>query len=242
MTVTGKQLTKVQEAVAPSYNLNGPGNADQILTYLDLKNCHDLGQCLQGKITGVIFKMVIEDPGSRVKNYVLKAFSGVGMGAPMLVVIDGMDMSRSDINSIPVADIQSIEVLRSGGYVSAYGMRASGGALIITTKKGDIDYDADLHSELEKNNKKNNLIFIDAKGYTAYRKFYSPDYSNPSGNNTIPDLRSTIYWQPNITTHEDGRATIDFYNADNAGTYNVVIEGLSENGKPGNAFFTYEVK
>ncbi len=248
VTVTGKQLTKVQEAVAPSYNLNGPGNADQILTYQDLYNCHDLGQCLQGKLTGVIFKLVMEDQdpksSSRSPAWHLQPFSAIGMGRPMLMIVDGMDMSGSslDIRNIPVSDIQSIEVLRSGAYLSSYGTRASGGVLVVTTKKGDIDYDADLHSELEKNNKKDDFIFIAAKGYTAYRKFYSPDYSNPSVNNTIPDLRSTIYWRPNITTHEDGKATIDFYNADEAATYNVVIEGLSENGKPGNAFFTYQVK
>jgi len=244
VTVTGKQLTKVQEAVAPSYNLNGPGHADQILTYNDLRNCHDLGQCLQGKLTGVIFKMAVEDPNARVKNYILKAFSAMGMGTPMSIVIDGMDMNGSalDIRNTPVENIQSIEVLRTGAYLSSYGTRASGGALIITTKKGGIDYDADLHSKLAKDTAKTDFVFTNAKGYAAYRQFYSPDYSNPSVNNTIPDLRSTIYWQPDITTHEDGKAAINFYNADNEATYNVVIEGLSDNGKPGKAFFTYEVK
>jgi hypothetical protein len=248
VTVTGKQLTKVQEAVAPSYNLNGPGNADQILTYLDLKNCHDLGQCLQGKLTGVIFKMVMDDEDrknkSRNPSWHLQAFSAIGMGKPMLIVLDGTDLSGSafDIRNIPAENIQSIEVLRSGAYVSSYGTRASGGVLVITTKKGDIDYDADLHSELEKKRKENNFVFINAKGYTPYRKFYSPDYSNPSGSNTMPDLRSTIYWQPNVLIQEDGKAEISFYNTDIAAKCNVVIEGLSENGKPGRVFFTYEVR
>ena len=245
VTVTGKQLTKVQEAVAPSYNLNGPGHADQILTYEDLRTCHQLGQCLQGKLIGVFFKLVWvkEAPNSTEKIWVLRAFSGIGMGTPMLVVIDGRDIGPTeDIRYIPADNIQSVEVLRSGVYVSSYGTRASGGALIITTKKGDIDYDAELHAKLAKDTAKTDFVFTNAKGYAAYRRFYSPDYSNPAVNNTIPDLRSTVYWQPNITTHEDGKATINFFNADNSGAYNAVIEGLSGNGKPGRAFFTYEVK
>lgn len=247
VTVTGKLPSRVQEAVAPSYNLNGPGNADQILTYEDLRNCHDLGQCLQGKLTGVIFKIVWvkEDTLSPLKIWVLKAFSGmgVGRGIPMSVVVDGRDIgSTEDIRNIAVENIQSIEVLRSGGYLSSYGSRAPGGALIITTKTGDIDYDADLHAKLAKENQETNFLFTNAKGYSVYRQFYSPDYSNPSNSNTIPDLRSTIYWQPNITTHEDGKASIEFYNAGNAATYNVVIEGLSENGKLTRAFLTYQVK
>jgi hypothetical protein len=241
--VTGKQLTKVQEAVAPSYNLNGPGHADQIFTYADLHNCPDLSGCLQGKITGVTFKIGVEDPNARNKVWHMKAFSAIGMGTPMLVVIDGVDMSGNefDIRSIAVTNIQSIEVLRSGAYLSTYGTRASGGALIITTKQGGIDYNADLQARQTKDNKENNFVFTTAKGYAAYRKFYSPDYSRPT-DNIMPDLRSTIYWQPNIKTNEDGNAVINFYNADNASRYHVIIEGLSENGKPGRAFFTYEVK
>src|SRR5690606_34397930 len=37
-----------------SANLNGPGNADQILTTKDLQSCPSLEVCLQGRLTGVI--------------------------------------------------------------------------------------------------------------------------------------------------------------------------------------------
>lgn len=245
VTVSGKQLTKVQEAVAPSYNLNGPGRADQILTYEDLRNCRDLDQCLQGKLTGVRFKTVVDKTGFfRVLPFSVLGMALADGGVPMLVILDGVDISAETMNisNIPATDVQSIEVLRSGAYLSSYGTRGSAGVLIITTKKGDIDYDAELHAKLAKDTAKTDFVFTNAKGYAAYRRFYSPDYSNPAVNNTIPDLRSTLYWQPNITTHEDGKATIDFFNADNSAAYNVVIEGLSDNGKPGRAFFTYQVK
>src|SRR5690606_1597902 len=39
-----------------SSNLNGPGNADQVLSGDDLSTCSSLLVCLQGRLTGVIFK------------------------------------------------------------------------------------------------------------------------------------------------------------------------------------------
>lgn len=236
--VTAQKLSKQREAVAPSANLNGPGNADQILTYEDLRNCSDL-QCLTGKLTGVTFKFVIDQSGdTRNKVYRLQAFSTRGMGKPMLIIVDGMDISNrgADIRNIPAANVQSIEVLRSGAYSSTYGTRASGGVLVITTKRGGIDYNAGLISKPA-----TNALFTTTKGYAVYRTFYAPDYSRPS-QGLMPDWRSTIYWQPDITTDDDGKATIKFYNADNAARYNIVIEGFSANGKLGRAVYSYEVK
>ncbi len=243
VTVKAQRLTKVQEAVAPSANLNGPGNADQILTYEELRNCSDLGQCLQGKIRGVIFKLMV-DPNENPRFQVpkLMAYSALGMGKPMLVILDGMDLSTGssqDIRNIPAGNIQSIEVLRSGAYLSVYGTRASGGVLVVTTKKGNIDYNAGLYKKAATNN--SNTLFTTAKGFTSYRKFYTPDYSRPVGA-TMPDLRSTVYWQPNVETDDNGKATLSFYNADNPATYNIIIEGITADGKLGTAFFTYEVK
>ncbi len=243
--ITTKKLTRTQEAVAPSANLNGPGHADQIITYEDLRNCSELAQCLPGKLTGVIFKYVLAyGMDSRNPTYLLQPFSSLGMGAPMLVILDGMNISGAqglDIRNIPARDIQSIEVLRSGAYLSSYGTRAAGGVLVITTRHGGIDYDADADKKPSMDTK-SNVVLRTVQGYSISRKFYSPDYSHTSGNETMPDLRSTIYWQPYIKTDDDGKAAIDFYNGENAATYNVVIEGLSDDGKPGSASFSYQVK
>jgi hypothetical protein len=48
---------------------------------------------------------------------------------------------------------------------------------------------------------------------------------------TKPDLRTTIHWEPNITTDEEGKANFRFYTADAPSTYSVVIEGVTEDGK-----------
>jgi hypothetical protein len=48
---------------------------------------------------------------------------------------------------------------------------------------------------------------------------------------TKPDLRSTIYWKPNLITDENGQAQIRFYTADLAGTYTLILEGISSEGE-----------
>lgn len=239
VVVTTAQKNLIKEAVAPSYNLNGPGNADQVLTYADLANCHELGFCLQGKITGVFFKMVLEDPASRDKVWHLKPFSVSGMGAPMMVILDGNDLGlTADMRNIPVHNIQSIEVLRTGGHLSAYGLKGSGGVLVITTKQGGIDYNGNTMPPKQPDK---NIAFTMAKGYAAAREFYMPDYSDPAVKSaSMPDMRSTVFWKPNITTNEDGKAVIDWYNADNTGDCNIIIQGLSAEGKMGYGVFNYK--
>ena len=72
--------------------------------------------------------------------------------------------------------------------------------------------------------------FINSLGFQNPTEFYAPKYDTPARNNK-PDLRTTIHWQPNITTDENGTASFSFYTADAPSTYTVVIEGMTEDGK-----------
>jgi uncharacterized protein YfaS (alpha-2-macroglobulin family) len=47
------------------------------------------------------------------------------------------------------------------------------------------------------------------------------------------DMRSTIDWEPNITTDADGKATVSFYAADRSSTYTISTEGVDFNGNLG---------
>jgi len=69
-------------------------------------------------------------------------------------------------------------------------------------------------------------------GYQKPVEFYAPRYDTPDAL-TVPkaDLRSTIYWQPNVQTEKDLKTTIDFYAADAPTTYSIVIEGIGPGRK-----------
>jgi hypothetical protein len=67
-------------------------------------------------------------------------------------------------------------------------------------------------------------------GFQRPAGFYAPQYDTPAQNQK-PDLRTTIHWQPSITTDEDGKASFSFYTADTPSTYTVTIEGMTADGK-----------
>lgn len=67
--------------------------------------------------------------------------------------------------------------------------------------------------------------------FSLPRKFYSPKYVNKDAAGI--DIRSTIYWEPNIITDEKGEATVTFYSADQPASYTIVMEGSDMNGRMG---------
>jgi uncharacterized protein YfaS (alpha-2-macroglobulin family) len=62
--------------------------------------------------------------------------------------------------------------------------------------------------------------------------FYSPKYFKKQ-NTIAADRRSTIFWEPNLVTGADGKATLSFYTSDITGTYTLIMEGADMNGSIG---------
>ncbi|MFA6401012.1 MAG: hypothetical protein WCX31_05220 [Salinivirgaceae bacterium] len=76
-----------------------------------------------------------------------------------------------------------------------------------------------------------NSISID--GIQVIKEFYSPTYlTQEEKENPVPDLRKTIYWNPNVVLDSNGYAEISFYNPDHYTKVNCVIEGITESGIP----------
>jgi len=205
-----------------SSNLNGPGNADQVVSGDEIsQGCARISDCLQGRLFGVRFQNGIP-------------YLNRSPNTPMNVIIDGISVDSADVlNDLNANDIASIEVLRSIAYTSIYGGRAGGGVLIITTKRGGGSY-VQRYSP--------GIISYNPKGYYKARVFYSPQYDDPKTNTQIPDLRSTIYWKPNIVTGKDGKASVEYFNDDSKGTYRVVVEGIDSDGDLGRQVYRYKVE
>ena len=69
------------------------------------------------------------------------------------------------------------------------------------------------------------------KGYKPEVEFYSPQY--PAKDKSIytrPDHRTTLYWNPRVTTDEEGKASVSFYSSDVSKKYLVTLEGLTDDG------------
>lgn len=72
------------------------------------------------------------------------------------------------------------------------------------------------------------------------KEFYSPKYN--ATNSNLPDYRSTIFWDANVVTDENGKAKISFYTADKASSYTIKIEGTDLNGRFGYQKSTITIK
>lgn len=88
-------------------------------------------QQLQGRVAGVtVITSGAPGSGSLVR---VRGFGSFTSNAP-LYIVDGVPIG--DISFVNSNDIESTTVLKDAGAASIYGSRASGGVIIITTKKG----------------------------------------------------------------------------------------------------------
>lgn len=111
-------------------------------------------QLIQGRVAG----LAVSKPGSNPnEDYYLRlrGLSSINENTQPLVVINGVnDVSMFNLDP---ADIESITILKSIPATAIYGIRGSGGAILITTKKGSpgksvIEYSAYSTAEMPSHN------------------------------------------------------------------------------------------
>ncbi|TKC10636.1 TonB-dependent receptor [Pedobacter polaris] len=210
-----------------STNLNGPGNADKVISAEMLSASFSLFDYLKNYINGIV---EMNDSIYFTRN--MGGISSEGP-APVQFVLNGTFVTPDFIREMNVDDIQTVEVLRSAALTSIYGLSGGfGGVIIVTAKQG---------KARAVNQYAPGIITFMPKGYDVVKEFYSPKYL-PAINNPKPDLRSTIYWNPNVIIDKDNKKTLNYFNADGLGTYKVVVEGINADGKVGRSIFNYTVK
>lgn len=92
---------------------------------------------LQGKLPGVHITTNGGDPSEDV-TIQIRGLSSLSGAVKPLIVLDGMPTESLNLRDINAGDIESIQVLKDAASASIYGARASGGVILIQTKKGKI--------------------------------------------------------------------------------------------------------
>ena len=144
IVVTAMGITREKKAL---------GYASQVLDAKDLNTSgtSSLASAMQGKLTGVDIRTSSGAPGASAQIVIRGARSFDGNNTP-LYVVDGMPISStpdfSTKESVSGADnasrtidlnpddIESINVLKGQAASALYGIRASNGVILITTKRG----------------------------------------------------------------------------------------------------------
>ncbi|MCH7400513.1 SusC/RagA family TonB-linked outer membrane protein [Belliella kenyensis] len=93
----------------------------------------DAAQLIQGKVAGLRVTTPSGDPAAGTQINLRGINSINGTNQP-LILIDGIP---GDMNTVAPEDIESIDVLKDGSAAAIYGTRATGGVILITTRKND---------------------------------------------------------------------------------------------------------
>jgi len=148
-----------------------------------------------------------------------------------LILVDGIRTKMEDLVTIPVNFIDRIDVLKSVASTNVFGFDASGGVINFITRIGGPAYTPVNYS-------KN----IRISGYSSPRIFYSPTHQNDTNSNYNPDLRSTLFWKPDINLAGNEKVVLNYYNGDNASFVRLNAEGITTTGIPVTGKAEYEVR
>ncbi len=175
-----------------------------------------------------VFDLLYRVPGVRVvgtfpnQTAFIRGMSSINGSNEALFLVDGIPGDAEMVNSISVRDVYYVDVLK-GPSAAMYGSQGANGAVAVYTRRG---------SNATPRGGRQGIINFTHPGYSATREFYAPRYDTQKPEHVKPDLRSTLFWEPNIVFDESGQATVSLYTSDQPGTYEVRLEGLTQQGEP----------
>jgi TonB-linked SusC/RagA family outer membrane protein len=195
----------VVTAMGVSRDKKALGYAAQSLNASELNKAgtSSLASAMQGKLTGVDIRTSSGAPGASAQITIRGARSFDGNNTP-LYVVDGMPISSQadygtgdsvtgadqasrtiDINP---EDIESINILKGQAASALYGIRASNGVVLITTKRGH-----------KQSNKPVITFSTDLSAQTVSRKFKHQDVYAQGNSIDAYNPNSSMTWGPKIS-------------------------------------------
>lgn len=193
--------------------------ADQVLEITDQAYAYpNLIEYLRGRVAGV--QIIRKRNSTEGYTIIMRGSSSAKGNTPPLFLLDGFPIVGK-IDDIQMSEIDKVEILK-GNSAAIYGSRGANGVIAVYLKKGGVSV---AKQDLITRTMTNRVI-----GFSRCREFYSPLYTPENIDSPEPDHRTTLYWNPNITT-ENGKAEISFFTSDNLSYYRIIIEGITDNGR-----------
>jgi hypothetical protein len=170
-------------------------------------------------------------------------------GFPTLITVDGVPVNRFEfqiLQNIRVDQVKSFEIIdNASNFSTLYRMvypgstgqiPSRGSVIVIYTKEGKGIYGA-----VRPSNQDMKIETIPV--FSVEREFYVPKYDiEDSDEDLLPDLRSPVFWQPQLITNTRGEASLNYYHSDNLGRFVLIVEAISNTGQIGYKELEYEVK
>ncbi|WP_375444599.1 hypothetical protein [uncultured Fibrella sp.] len=137
-----------------------------------------------------------------------------------LILIDGVPVYDVDrLMAFSPLKIKSLDVVTKR-YLLGYATLS--GIISFKTYKADLaGFQLDPHA-----------VVLEYDGLQARRDFYAPSYATPEQlASRLADFRSLLYWNPNVTSNQQGRINLSFYTSDQEGRYLIVVHALTPDGR-----------
>jgi hypothetical protein len=152
-----------------------------------------------------------------------------------LYMIDGMRVSKDEVISLPVGMVERIDVLDNMASYAVFGYRVVASGIDSTESGGNLDGVISIILKTGFADIKNPVFHsasIKFSGYDEPRIFYSPRHHTTLESDYKPDLRTTLFWEPDIRLEGNKDILLKFYNGDNPAIIKISAEGITSRGIP----------
>ncbi len=97
----------------------------------------NLTTALAGRLSGVIAYQRSGEPGADNADFFIRGITSFGTGkVDPLILIDGVEMTITDMARLQTDDIESFSVMKDATSTAVYGARGANGVVLINTKRG----------------------------------------------------------------------------------------------------------
>jgi hypothetical protein len=183
-------------------------------------------------------------------QYHVKGIKGMVSGESLdpnmhnpMYLIDGNVASVEDVRTLPLKWVKRIDVMDNPNTwaIWANRMRMSESDTVRGPTDGVVSIILKDDSEIESINP-SYTSSVKLTGYSEPRLFYSPKHHKSLEADYKPDLRTTLFWEPDINLTRNNDIILNYYNADNPASVKIIVEGITVNGIPVSARTSYSIK
>lgn len=231
---------RLEEVVVTGYNVVERRHLASSIESVDMERMvtrpiTKLEQVFAGTVPGLTMLQGSNLPGSVPGNLSIRGISTLQNAAP-LVIIDGMEMSLSDLDP---NQVKSINILKDAAAASMYGSRGANGVIVIETNRGNTgQFTVNVNSWFAIQNALNLPDFVNSADFMRYRNEAHTIQSQP-----------LLYSSEDIRMAEDGltpntnwideimERKASAYNTSasisgggGVGTFNLMLNYIEENG------------
>src|SRR5690554_5085843 len=98
----------------------------------------NLTTALAGNMAGIIAYQRSGEPGRDNADFFVRGITTFGTNTNPLILIDGVELTSSDLARLRPDDIESFSILKDATATALYGARGANGVIMVTTKQGTV--------------------------------------------------------------------------------------------------------